>query len=475
MKLLWLRRRWKRVLLSTVLVIFLIAFLVLEVFSRGAAGIFNQAMNEQDMLRGTIMAEKIVAHINGHVNFTNLKWYDNDGRLLLLVPDGSFKARPWDVITGNIKSTTLQELTIKNAEVSIHLDDDMSVDFIRQSPEMHKVKEHDEDWQMKVSLAGKSEEERKRIGEFRRRKRAEKMASDWSNFDREEKKIRMKLQFEDCRLEVFFKERHYLLSRVNLTADINTDDEMKLNLNTGAFGGTMIGNGVKLRGTVDFNGTDVPEGDLRLVFMEVDPSSLDMGINIHDRMTFESRLRGPLNNFDGDGRVTMKDLHIPGLSFKNVMGRLDYDGEKLYFSDVEADVYGGHLKADGVYDLDTRYYCIHGKGRNLQASKALPGSSLSCPVDLDINLYSKGSGRETTTNGSFTSGEGRYSIIPFKRISGRFDQSYRDLKFHDVIIEFAGFTVHTEGLRIKNNKLTLAPIKLRDIDGNSLATIDPYE
>ena len=94
---------------------------------------------------------------------------------------------------------------------------------------------------------------------------------------------------------------------------------------------------------------------------------------------------------------------------------------------------------------------------------------------MDINLYSKGSGRETTTNGTFTSGEGRYSLIPFKRISGRFDQSYRDLRFYDVAIEFAGFTVHTDGLRIKDNKLILNPIKLRDIDGNSLGTIDPYE
>ncbi|MBQ2136465.1 MAG: hypothetical protein II430_00745, partial [Selenomonas sp.] len=111
MKLLWLRTHWKRVLGITVLVICITAFLILEVFSRGAAGIFNKAMNEQDMLKGTVMAEKIVAHINGYVTFTNLKWYDNDGHLLLLVPEGSFQARPWDVVIGHIKSTTLQELT----------------------------------------------------------------------------------------------------------------------------------------------------------------------------------------------------------------------------------------------------------------------------------------------------------------------------------------------------------------------------
>ena len=41
-------------------------------------------------------------------------------------------------------------------------------------------------------------------------------------------KIRMKLNFVDCRMEVFFKERHYLLSRANLMADINTDKDMDI-------------------------------------------------------------------------------------------------------------------------------------------------------------------------------------------------------------------------------------------------------
>ncbi|BAL82734.1 hypothetical protein SELR_10260 [Selenomonas ruminantium subsp. lactilytica TAM6421] len=172
----WLRTHWQRALLISIAAIFLAIFLVLEVFSRGAAAIFNQAMTEQDMLKGTITAEKIVAHVTGDVNFTNLEWRDPEGRLILRVPEGHFHARPWDVVTGHLKSTTIQELTLKDAEVSVHLADDMTVDFVRGSRDMKQVKEEEEDWQKKVSLVGKSEEERRRIGEFRRKKRAEKMA-----------------------------------------------------------------------------------------------------------------------------------------------------------------------------------------------------------------------------------------------------------------------------------------------------------
>ena len=468
----WLRTHWRKALLISIAAIFLAIVLVLEVFSRGAAAIFNQAMTEQDMLKGTITAEKIVAHITGDVNFTNLEWRDPEGRLILRVPEGHFHARPWDVVTGHLKSTTIQELTLKDAEVSVHLADDMTVDFVRGSRDMKQVKEDEEDWQKKVSLVGKSEEERKKIGEFRRKKRAEKLAKRWKNFDRAGRKIRMELKFENCRLEVFHKARHYLLSRVNLSADINTDKIMTIDARTGSFGGTMIGSNVNLKGKVDFASAEVPVGDLQLSFVDVDPSSLDLGINIHDKMTMDSHLTGPLNDISGDGELKMAELHIPGLYFKDVRGKIHYDGAKLDFQDVTASVYGGSLQAEGTYDLDTRYYQIHGIGNALQASQALPKGHLYCDVDVDLNLSSRGTSRETTAEGSFSSGEGRYRIMPFKRITGKFRQAYHDLQFYDVSIEFAGFTVATDALQIKDKKLTLAPISLLDATGNNITTID---
>ena len=232
----------------------------------------------------------------------------------------------------------------------------------------------------------------------------------------------------------------------------------------------MIGSGVKLKGQIDFDSADVPKGDLRITFNDVDPSSLDLGVNIHDKMTMESHLQGPLNDINGDGQVIMHELHIPGLEFQNVIGNIHYDGEKLVFSDVLANVYGGQLMADGVYDLDTRYYTIHGKGTGLQTAQALPNGHLYCSVDLDMFLSSKGSGRETTSYGEFSSGEGRYKIMPFKRISGKFRQGYRDLEFENVIIEFAGFTMATDALQIKEGKLTLKPVRLQDNRGNLLGT-----
>ena len=468
----WVRQHWQKTLGIISAAILLAVFLVLEIFSRGAATIFNQAMVEQDMLKGTITAEKIIAHVTGDVDFTGLEWRDGEGRLILRVPEGHFYVRLWDVVTGHIKSTTLQELTLKDAEVSIHLADDMTVDFVRNSKDLQKLQLEDEDWQKKVSLVGKSEEERKRIGEFHRRKRAEKMATQWKNFDRTGKKIRMDLKLEDCRLEVFYKDRHYLLSGVNLKTAINTDKRMDLEINTGRFGGTMIGSNMNLKGTVDFQDSEVPIGDLKLSFVDVDPSSLGLGVHVHDKMTLDGHLTGPLNAIHGDGNLKMAELHIPGLYFQEVNGSISYDGEKLDFKNVTGNVYGGKLQAEGTYDLDTRYYQIHALGKDLQSSKALPNSHLYCNVMVDIYMQSKGSAKDATASGNFTSGEGRYRRLPVKRITGAFQQSYRDLRFYDVIIEFAGFSVATDALEIKDKKLSLGPIFVKDSSGKDIRTLD---
>lgn len=468
----WVRQHWQKTLGIISAAILLAVFLVLEIFSRGAATIFNQAMVEQDMLKGTITAEKIIAHVTGDVDFTGLEWRDGEGRLILRVPEGHFYVRLWDVVTGHIKSTTLQELTLKDAEVSIHLADDMTVDFVRNSKDLQKLQLEDEDWQKKVSLVGKSEEERKRIGEFHRRKRAEKMATQWKNFDRTGKKLHMDLKLEDCRLEVFYKDRHYLLSGVNLKTAINTDKRMDLEINTGRFGGTMIGSNMNLKGTVDFQDSEVPIGDLKLSFVDVDPSSLGLGVHVHDKMTLDSHLTGPLNAIHGDGNLKMAELHIPGLYFQEVNGSISYDGEKLDFKNVTGNVYGGKLQAEGTYDLDTRYYQIHALGKDLQSSKALPNSHLYCNVMVDIYMQSKGSAKDATASGNFTSGEGRYRRLPVKRITGNFQQSYRDLRFYDVTIAFAGFSVATDALEIKDKKLSLGPIFVKDSSGKDISMLD---
>ena len=116
--------------LVAIIIAGIITMLVLaQIARRGAAEIFNRVMEKQTMLRGTITVETLMAHITGDVNFENLVWKEPDGDLILYVPEGSFHVRPWDVVTRNFKSTSIQQLTLKNAVISVRFDENMQVDF----------------------------------------------------------------------------------------------------------------------------------------------------------------------------------------------------------------------------------------------------------------------------------------------------------------------------------------------------------
>lgn len=459
---------------------FLAAILVfadLFILSRSAALIFNRAMEDQTMLRGTVTVEKLRANVLGEVRFENLDWKDPEGNTILFVPRGSFRARPYDVLTGNLKSTTIQELTLDGAVLSMALDDDMQFDFLRHSPELNaeeearlKKQESEEKERAKDRRSKResmTEAELKELGEAARAKRTQAMRERIRNFNREGRKLRMKLDLTNCRGELFHRRRHYLLQGMEIHADINTSEEVAIKGTVVGLGGTMEGNGMAINGTVNLREADRMGSDFSVLVSEVDPSSLGFGSDIHDKMTLSVHFTGPLDAMEGEGFVRMKRLRIPGIEFKNVEGTVYWHEARLDFTDVTADVFGGKLRAYGDYDLDTRYWHLYGHGEGLEAVEGFPNAWLDCKVELDLAIRSEGSSRRTDYSGSFRSGEGTYYwVMPFASLSGTFDSAWHDLRLGNLEIDLGdGYRARADMFRKKDGKVTLSPIELYDADG----------
>ena len=462
----------KHYVLGTLAALALIVFLALEALSYGAATIFNEVAAHQDMLRGSVRVEKLFAHINGHVRFEGLVWSDEAGNPVLIVPEGSFYVKPLDVLTGRLSSRSLTRLELTDAAISLRIRKDDTgrprLDFVTPSVEFFALMAKEAP-QKKRRGPPLSPEERKARAE---RARAAQLTAQIANFNREGRRLDLDLVLKHCKVEVLYEKRHYLLGGAQLTAAIHSEGVSQIDFSTGGFGGTMVGRGISLKGTIDARQKPVPEVSLALLASEVDPSSLGFGLNIHDKMTLTAHFTGPVTHPDGTGTVSLPELNLPGLSFTNVEGRVTYQGARLDFTDVTASVYGGSFAARGTYDLDARTYHLEGHGENLSAAKALPGKHLKCLVALDIAIDSAGSARETVTSGSFVSGPGRYHLIVFDKLSGRFTDRYHDLQFYDADIEMAGGHIKTDTFRIKDKKLTLAPIEVYDADGRLLMTYD---
>ncbi|MBR4909561.1 MAG: hypothetical protein IKZ43_11185 [Acidaminococcaceae bacterium] len=449
--------------LLTVIVAGIITMLVLaQLARRGAAEIFNREMEKQTMLRGTITVESLMAHITGDVSFENLVWKEPDGDLVLHVPEGSFHVRPWDVITRNFKSTTIQQLTLKNAVISVRFDENMQVDFLDQKPA--KLMQPKEEKEIEKEKEKDTEQKQEQIEE------EYVYDDDGINFNPEGRRLRTEIVLDDCRLEARYRKRHYVLNNVHMKLGLHTSGMSHIDLSTGKFGGTMRGGGMSIYGAINFKG-DKAVADVDVSVRDVDPSSLGFGMNVHDLMTVVARLEGPVTGPMGRGTVKMKELNIPALRFTDVIGDVTYSNALFRFSDVHAKVFGGTLLARGYYHMDSRKYRIYGNGKALDSKRALRNLRFSCPVDLNINLECDGNPRNILAYGDFKSGKGHYSIIPFDSLQGRFTNRFKELHIYDAVIDTQYGVIRTDAFSIINSKLHLGKITLTDPDTGQIITV----
>lgn len=443
--------QWKRYalyLFGLLVAIFVLILLAAKILSYGAAQVFNYAVTRQDMLRGTITVETITANIHGGVTFTNLSWDDPDGDPVLRVPEGSFKVNPWDILRGHFASTTVKELTLIKPAFAVEFDEDMNVDFVNRKLERKEKKEEKEDDDGGI-------------------RNLEKKVS---NFNRSGRPIKAKLNLIDARMEAFYLQRHYIVSHVNLSSEIDTKGMTRLDLKTGSFGGTAVGEGADLSCEINFKEKGLP-AIIDFTAKGVDPASLGLGDDIHDKMTLTVHGGGPISHPIGDGQLSMDELHIPALDFSKVTGNIHYDGGLMTFKDVHARVYGGTVDAYGDYNIDTRAYNIYLSGEGLDSRIPSKEPKFYCLVKLDGEIHCDGDPKHLRAFGKFSTGNGFYMLVPFNSIRGTFNNRYRAVDVYDVSIDTNFGIIRTDAFHIIDGKLHLGNIELVDKDTGKVMSL----
>ena len=434
---------------ALVIVSILVILGLLQFARRGAAFIFNREMQKQTMLRGTITVESFMAHITGDVNFENLVWKEPDGDLILQIPEGSFQVRLWDVITRNFKATSIPQS--KEKSETKQATEKKTKQAAEQKIEQNIKQKTEQKTTQEAKLDAKQDPEQDPGLEWIE-DHDYVYDDDGINFDLGTRRLRSVIILEDCRLEARYRKRHYVLNNVNMKLGLDTTGKSHIDLSTGKFGGTMQGGGLSIYGIIDFKPAD-PELDIDVSLRDVDPSSLGFGMNVHDNMTVVARMEGPITGPTGRGTVKMKELHIPALNFTDVIGDVNYANGLFRFTDVNAKVFGGNLKARGDYHIDSRVYHIYGKGTKLQSMRALNDLSFSCLVDLNLMLMCNGNPRNILAYGDFKSGKGHYSLLPFNSLEGRFTNRFRELHIYNAVIDTPFGRVSTDAFSIVNSKL----------------------
>ncbi|WP_059361359.1 translocation/assembly module TamB domain-containing protein [Veillonella tobetsuensis] len=441
----------------TVIIISILA----TVASRGMGVIFNEVIARQTMMKGSVTVASLTATPWGTISFEDLQWNDEEGHQLMSVPSGKIRVNMWDVITRNFKASAIRGIELNDAVIVVDLDDDNRVDFVPASPDVNKPLTEVAQWPKapKKTTLERQEELGKKVRNF-----------NWNG-----QHIDAIVKLSNCQLEIFQKNRHYVMNDVNARFDIDTKSAIRVDMKTGKFGGTAIGDGLTLEGRIDLKDVlkdRMPTLNMNLNIYGVDPASLGFGDSIHDKMTLLTRVNDDFNRPFASGRVTMPILKIPALTFENVVGDVMYQDGILKFQDVYANVFGGKLKAEGIYNLDTRAYELTGVATDVDSSIALKIPDFAVPVSANLNFSSKGQPKDMVVWGDFTSGAGRYILIPIQSITGRFHNQGRHLSFADVKVHTSISTISTNALHIDNGELTLGPLNITSNGGSNFAIYD---
>ena len=439
----------------------IVFFVLATIASRGMGVIFNEVMARQTMMRGTVTVESLSATPWGTLSFTDLVWTDPDGRRLITVPDGKIRVNMWDVVTRNFKASAINGIELNDAIIVIDLDENNRIDFVPPSPDVKKPLNE---------VAPRPKAPRKTTQE-----RQEELGNKVRNFNWQGQHLDLKIRLRNSQLEVFNRNRHYVMKDVNARIDLDSNRAIHIDMETGKFGGTAIGDGLVLKGRIDLKDVlkhRMPQLDLQFDVKGVDPASLGFGENIHDTMTLLTKVTGDFNRPYAKGRVTMPILRIPALTFDNVVGDVTYQDGILNFSNVNANVFNGKLEAKGVYNLDTRAYTITGVAKDLDSSVALKTPEFLVPVSANLNFKSEGVPRDMEVWGNFWSSDGHYMLIPIQSITGNFHNKGRHLSFSDVKVNTKVTTISTSALRIDDGQLTMGPLNITSHGGSNFIIYD---
>ena len=439
----------------------IVFFVLATIASRGMGIIFNEVMARQTMMRGTVTVESLSATPWGTLSFTDLVWTDPDGRRLVTVPSGKIRVNMWDVVTRNFKASAINGIELDDAVIVVDLDENNRIDFVPPSPDVKKPLNE---------VAPRPKVPRKTTQE-----RQEELGKRVRNFNWEGQHLDLTIKLRNNQLEIFDRNRHYVMKDVNARIVLDSNRAIHIDMETGKFGGTAIGDGLVLKGQIDLKDVlkhRMPQLDLQFDVKGVDPSSLGFGENIHDAMTLLTKVTGDFNRPFAKGRVTMPILRIPALTFDNVVGDVIYQDGILNFSNVNANVFNGKLEAKGVYNLDSRAYMITGVVKDLDSSVALKTPEFLVPVSANLNFKSEGMPRDMEVWGNFWSGEGHYMLIPIQSITGNFHNKGRHLSFSDVKVNTRVTTISTNALRIDEGQLTMGPLNITSHGGSNFILYD---
>jgi translocation and assembly module TamB len=134
--------------------------------------------------------------------------------------------------------------------------------------------------------------------------------------------------------------------------------------------------------------TGTPYMNLIVEAQAFDPGSIFVGAPFHGKASFAINLFGPVDAPRADGEIHVAAGNAYGYDFRNATAKVRYEDSHVAVRDLSADIFGGHIEAQGEFSARDSSYTAYLKATDLDASSLqdfVPGVSGRTSADVGIS------------------------------------------------------------------------------------------
>lgn len=421
------------------------ALVVWQIAVYRATALFNAAMAKQDIFKGVIETESINCDFVGNISFSNLSWKTDQGATIVNIPKGRIKINPEDLLSFRINPQTIRELVIEEADLRLLFNDKLKLEFLIND-KSSDFSDSQKDLQQASSKLSESPATKNppSHGHFR-------------NLNLPERLPNWKVVLKNCRIAAKQKQKLYVMQQVNCTLKVKEHHLVDLDFSSGKLGGTMIGEGVALRGNSDLQ---KDTANYQVTIKNVVPSSLGLG-KLSDPVTIQGQLTGTTEAPTLTGVIKFNTLDLHSMVFTKVSSDFRYQNGVVNFTNTTGSIWGGYVKASGRYHVDTQRYRIEGNGYDIDLKLATNRNDTVGQGTLDFKLLCAPRAKHQVVSGSFEIGKGYFKLLHFKRITGEVFAYDKITFLKNLKVVTPLLTVHKKAIRVEGKEVDTHP-KLPD-------------
>lgn len=495
-----------RKVIIAVTVFFIVFLCVLYIFgSRSLAALSQNILENQQILKGSVSAERIDADWNGKVNLTDLVWKDENGRVLASVPLAKLSLNFFAAIFEGGTEAVITDVELKQPELfyrvpqgnsplllqkafadQINSSSDRSFagDISAENGVLHIIEGNKEyalhNFTAELTVAGNMLQSGDLAATYKNAELSVSVDTQGQETSYMAKGRNLPAQDIAAMLQCGKNTR---IEQGSVNVEMSGEaGKMTINGNiqgvsgicfdlpvtelNGAFHGNadeltitqmsvlLAGQPLNIFGSVKLPGVARSQAEYALQFNSgaFALNAVSAGINVQDGVTVQGKITGSIVNPVLEGTFGIKSLEFAPLKIDEFHGNFLYFNDKLNIANAVGQVGSGTVMADGELILKSGDFKFNLLAEKIPA-ELLTDAQLNGNLTFDTTVIGSNEAASAVALGDFAVTEGQFKGIDFSKLTGVVYYNKSGYTFSDVYLHTFLGKIPLDAVLLDNGKL----------------------